>query len=100
MKTPNGKYSCKNGYLQRVIHPGRASACGEKFTVMTACNTFEKRPAGGVPKNPAEFEQRRVLIFHHLRDRFSPAQKVKDTVGEPLAFSFQCSLRSIRNGNY
>src|SRR6266704_2094014 len=37
-----GEYSCKNGYLQIVIHRGRGSACGEEFTVMTACNTFGK----------------------------------------------------------
>src|SRR5229473_280027 len=52
MKTPNGKYSYKNGYLQIVIHRGRASACGEKFTVMTACNTFGKRPCGWSAQKP------------------------------------------------
>ena len=43
MNTQSCKYSCKNSYLQILIHRGSTSACGEKFTVMTACNMFGKR---------------------------------------------------------
>src|ERR1700704_1230171 len=66
MKTPNGKYSCKNGYLQIVIHRGRASACGEKFTVMTACNTFGKRPCGWGAQKPCVIRAEARIDFTSL----------------------------------
>src|SRR6266481_1798910 len=75
MKTPNGKYSCKNGYLQRVIHPGRASACGEKFTVMTASNTFEKRPCGWGAQKPCGIRAEASIDFPSLTRSFFPCSK-------------------------
>src|SRR5260221_9216589 len=75
MKTPNGKYSCKNSYLQRVIHPGRASACGEKFTVMTACNTFEKRPCGWGAQKPCGIRAEASIDFPSLTRSFFPCSK-------------------------
>src|SRR6266481_2866864 len=75
MKTPNGKYSCKNGYLQRVIHPGRASACGEKFTVMTACNTFEKRPCGWGAQKPCAIRAETSIDFTSLTRLFFTCSK-------------------------
>src|SRR6267143_7234604 len=66
MKTPNGKYSCKNGYLQIVIHRGRASACGEKFTVMTDCNTFGKRPCGWGAQKPCVIRAEARIDFTSL----------------------------------
>ena len=66
MKTPNGKYSCKNWYLQIVIHRGRASACGEKFTVMTACNTFGKRPCGWGAQKPCVIRAEARIDFTSL----------------------------------
>src|SRR6266851_5344886 len=66
MKTPNDEYSCKNGYLQIVIHRGRASACGEKFTVMTACNTFGKRPCGWGAQKPCVIRAEARIDFTSL----------------------------------
>src|SRR2546428_6120605 len=66
MKPPNGKSSCKNGYLQIVIHRGRASACGEKFTVMTACNTFGKRPCGWGAQKPCVIRAEAHIDFTSL----------------------------------
>src|SRR5216684_6729076 len=75
MKTPNGEYSCKNGYLQIVIHRGRASACGEKFTVMTACNTFGKRPCGWGAQKPCGIRAEARIDFTSLTRSFFTCSK-------------------------
>src|SRR6267378_151992 len=75
MKTPNGKYSCKNAYLQMVIHRGRASALGEKFTVMTACNTFATRPCGWGAQKPCEMRAEASIDFTSLTRSFFTCSK-------------------------
>src|SRR5712691_3324674 len=75
MKTSNGKYSCKNGYLQIVIHRGRASAFGEKFTVMTPCNTFGKRPCGWGAQKPYAIRAEASIDFTSLTRSFFTCSK-------------------------
>jgi len=46
-------------------------------------------PQYRVAKNPMQCAQKHALIFQELESRSCHGYKVMDTVGEPLALSFQ-----------
>src|SRR6267154_5665859 len=100
MKTPNGKYSCKNGYLQIVIHRGRASACGEKFTVMTACNTFGKRPCGWGAQKPCVIRAEARIDFTSLtRSVFTCSKRLLFEQPYYRKFTVTCGCNPILTKN-
>jgi transposase len=96
MKTTNGKYPCKNCYLQIVIHCERASGFGEKFTVMTTCNTFGKRPDGcGAQKPCASRAEARIDFTSLTRSFFTRSKSNVLRHGPYRTFSGRCSWDPI-----
>src|SRR4029450_12242362 len=75
MNTQSCKYSCKNRYLQILIHRGSTSACGEKFTVMTTRNVCGKQHGvWGAPK-PCAMRADTSIDFPSLTRAFSTCSK-------------------------
>src|SRR5215510_12495645 len=105
MNTQSCKYSCKNRYLQILIHRGSTSACGEKFTAMTTRNMCgEQHGVWGAPK-PCAMRVDTSIDFPSLTRAFSTCskrllfeqphyRKFTDTCGcNPCSVAFATTLR-------
>src|SRR5262252_4747522 len=75
MNTQSCKCSCKNSYLQILIHRGSTSACGEKFTVMTTRNMCGKQHGVWGAQKPCAMRADTSIDFPSLTRAFFTCSK-------------------------
>ena len=75
MNNQSCKYSCKNRYLQILIHRGSTSACREKFTVMTTRNVCGKQHGVWGAQKPCAMRADTSIDFPSLTRAFSTCSK-------------------------